>query len=203
MRFPQPPGPGEDDIAGGGRSCCMPNRGWAMSVSSCYAPLVAERGARVIMLVPPLLKPLMGDDAWHRKRHLPWRAAAGVRVPHCSLMSLPRAFRTGIDTIPAEMPLSGRAADRVLRWSGDAGDGRRRIALAWSGSDTIWNRAIPLAMLAPILARTDCEFHVAQTDIRPPDRETLAQWPGIVDHSADLEGFRRHRGAADADGSRC
>ncbi len=190
MRFPQPAWTGEDDIAG--RTILLHAEQGLGDVCQFvrYAPMVAARGARVLLLVPAALQPLLATMPGIAEvfRH---GQPVGDFDLHCSLMSLPRAFRTGLATIPAAMPYLAAPPDRVLRWSRrlGPGDGRRRIALAWSGSDTIWNRAIPLAMLAPVLARPDCEFHVAQTAIRPPDRQTLAQWPGIVDHSAELGDF--------------
>jgi hypothetical protein len=106
-------------------------------------------------------------------------------------MSLPRAFHTRLDTIPAAVPYLAPPPERVAHWRARLGapDGRRRVAIAWSGSCTVWNRDMPLAVLGPVLQRPDCEFHVAQTEIAPDDRTALAEMPQIVDHSAELADF--------------
>lgn len=155
-----------------------------------YAPLVAERGAHVRLLVPATLAPLLAS--------LPGIADVvpfGDPIPafdaHCSLMSLPRAFRTEIATIPTRIPYLRAPADRITDWTARLGpkDGRRRIALAWSGSTSAWNRSLPLAALAPLLSRPDCQFHVAQTEIAEQDRAAMRDWPGLVDHSGALRDF--------------
>jgi Flp pilus assembly protein TadD len=86
-----------------------------------YVPLVAERAARVVLSVPaPLVSLLSGLDP---------RATAiaeGDPLPgfdlHCPLMSLPLAFGTSLDTVPADIPYLAAPAQRVEFW-------RRRMAL--------------------------------------------------------------------------
>jgi hypothetical protein len=155
-----------------------------------YVPMVIARGARVLLEVQTPLQPLFaGMD------NVASVFGRGEALPpfdlQCSLMSLPRAFRTDRDTIPATVPYIAPDPDRVDQWRQRLGlpDGRRRIAIAWSGSDTVWNRSIPLAVLAPLFARTDCVFHVAQTEIRAEDRETLGAMPMLIDHSRGLADF--------------
>ncbi len=155
-----------------------------------YVPLVIARGARVLLEVQSGLKPLFsGMDG------VAGVFGRGDRLPpfdlQCSLMSLPRAFRTDRNTIPATVPYIAPDPDRVAQWRQRLGppDGRRRIAIAWSGSDTVWNRSMPLAVLAPLLEREDCVFHVAQTELRTEDRETSDGMSRLVDHSRDLADF--------------
>lgn len=155
-----------------------------------YAPMVAALGARVLLLVPAAIAPaLVGMPGIERV------IAYGEELPpfdtHCSLMSLPRAFRTEIETIPAAVPYVPAPADRLEAWRARIGprDGRRRIAIAWSGSQALWNRSVKLTTLAPLLARPDCVFHVAQTDISEADRATIADLPSLVDLSGALRDF--------------
>lgn len=155
-----------------------------------YAPMVGALGARVMLLVQaPIAPVLAGMPGIERVM------TEGQELPffdtHCSLMSLPRAFRTEISTIPATVPYVHAPADRVKAWRErlGPGDGRRRIAIAWSGSPTLWNRSMTLATLAPLLERDDCVFHVAQTDIAERDRATLGELRHLVDHSGALRDF--------------
>ena len=155
-----------------------------------YASMVAAMGASVLLETQAPLKPLLAE--------LPCMAgvfARGETLPpfdtHCSLMSLPRAFRTTLESVPAQVPYLHANQERTAHWQERLGpaDGRRRIAIAWSGTKSVWNRDIALAALAPLLRRDDCAFHVAQTEIRAADRATLDAMPFITDHSADLHDF--------------
>jgi tetratricopeptide (TPR) repeat protein len=99
-----------------------------------YAPLVAARGARVLLEVQaPLVRLLKGmpgiDGIFKRGDALP---------PHdysCPLLSLPFAFGTRVETIPGEVPYL--RSDPVLtaawreRLAGLAGP---RVGLAWAGN---------------------------------------------------------------------
>src|SRR5690606_35881226 len=76
-----------------------------------YAPLVRKRGGHVIAQIPPALVPLLenfrGVDQWVDSSSPP--PAFDVHAP---LMSLPRIFKTTLETIPADVPYL--AADPVL-----------------------------------------------------------------------------------------
>jgi len=154
-----------------------------------YAPMVAALGARVRLLVPAPLAPLLaGMDGIERV------VAYGEALPdfdtHCSLMSLPRAFRTEVATIPARVPYLPVQPDRIAAWADRLGPRRRmRIALAWSGSAAVWNRSLGLRRLAPLLDRDDCEFHAGQTEIAESDRQVMAGRSNLIDHGPALRDF--------------
>jgi tetratricopeptide (TPR) repeat protein len=99
-----------------------------------YAPLVAARGARVILEVPNALLRLA--------RGLPGVAqavAAAEPAPaadlNCPLLSLPRVFATTVATIPADVPYltpdRAKAASWRQRLAPFLG---ARIGLVWAGS---------------------------------------------------------------------
>lgn len=157
-----------------------------------YAPMVAEQGATVLLEAQPGLRPLLdgmpGVTAVYEQ---------GDTLPsyelQCSLMSLPAAFRTSLDTIPARVPYLSARADRVEAWKRRLGPWKRmRIGLAWSGSaghanDT--NRSVPLAALTELLGRVDVEWHVVQRDFRDTDRAALEEVDGLIDHAPALTDF--------------
>lgn len=155
-----------------------------------YAPLVGALGARVLLHVPAAIAPTLAAMPGIA-RVIPYGEDLPDFDTHCSLMSLPRAFRTTIGTIPSAVPYVAAPAQRVAAWRDRLGppDGRRRVAIAWSGSTALWNRSMPLATLMPLLARPDCVFHVAQTEVATPDRATLDGLPHVVDHGAELADF--------------
>jgi hypothetical protein len=159
-----------------------------------YIAWLRSMAGRVVLEVHPALKPLLG--------HAPDVFARGEELPrvhvHCSFMSLPRCFRTTVETIPNEVPYLSVPPDSLAKWRDrlGPGDGRRRIGIAWTGASKVWNRSIPLDQFSALLSRNDCEFHVLQTDMEPGDREVMAALPGLVDHSAALESFADTAAAA-------
>ena len=158
-----------------------------------YAPLVAERGAKVILEVHPGLATTL--------RTLPGVSQLierGVPLPpfdlHCPLVSLPLAFGTELDSIPASIPYVAADPARVFAWRNRIGPRRvMRIGVAWSGNAVHREdarRSIPLARLAGLLRdRPDREFHVLQNDVRQSDRAALAELPHLRDHSALIRDF--------------
>ena len=155
-----------------------------------YAPLVAALGATVLIEVQRGLGTLCASMSGVVSE-------AGGTLPefdlHCPLMSLPAAFATAPNDIPAGVPYL--AADPALRaaWSGALGPWRKmRVGLAWSGNvqhAADRGRSMALALLAPLLCRTDIECHVIQREIRETDREALRDYPALTNHSAALTDF--------------
>jgi tetratricopeptide (TPR) repeat protein len=162
-----------------------------------YVPLVAARGARVILVVLDAVRPLLSglSGVW---KCLPF--SAGALPPfdmHCPLSSLPMAFGTRLDTIPSEISyLPAPPAARVQVWQDRLGRHEKlhdklRVGLVWSGNPqhgNDHNRSIPLRMLLPILD-TDATFVSLQKDPRPEDRAVLQQRNDIVDLTAELTDF--------------
>ncbi len=120
-----------------------------------YAPLIAARGAKVVLEVPPELKsPLSRLDG------VTAVVARGEAPPpfdlHCPLGSLPLALKTELATVPAPIPYLTADATRVSQWSARLGQlPRPRIALAWAGNpahDNDRNRSIPFSALRPLFA---------------------------------------------------
>jgi len=130
---------------------------------------------------------------------------AGRRAPQredwdqqIEVTELPRAFRTALATIPADVPYLGVSSCARRRSARNLGGCRRtkRIGLVWASST--WNpaRSIPLASLLPVLKSSGCSFYSFQ---RGPRREELDSLPSlyqihdtsrhspeIVDTAADL-----------------
>ncbi|MEJ0004923.1 MAG: tetratricopeptide repeat-containing glycosyltransferase family protein [Steroidobacteraceae bacterium] len=167
-----------------------------------YATDVAERGARVILQVPPPLCELMGSLAGVSEI-----IAEGDRLPpfdcFCPLMSLPLAFETSLASIPARIPYLRAPQAKVRYWREQLGEKRRvHVGLVWSGGfrpgqPEVWavhaRRSIALEQLAP-LRTPGIEFHSLQKG-QPAESElaqlTAAQWdgPDIVDNTHLLHDF--------------
>ncbi|HET6605917.1 MAG TPA: tetratricopeptide repeat protein [Rhodopila sp.] len=152
-----------------------------------FIPRLRSMAGRVVLEVHPALKALLAgtEDVFARGEDLP-----PVHL-HCSFMSLPRCFRTTIDTISHDVPYLSAPPAALATWQTRLGaaDGRRRIGVAWTGASSVWNRSIPLERLAPLLAREDCTFHILQTDMESGDRDLIRTFPNLIDHSLSLETF--------------
>jgi ADP-heptose:LPS heptosyltransferase len=155
-----------------------------------YVPLLQQMGAQVLLEVQPSLKDLLTQLApagtFTREE-----AAPGFDL-HIPVASLPLAFGTLVDTIPADIPYLEAPPARVAQWRNRLPQGRRLIGLAWAGhaghrSDQ--HRSIPLATFAPLLAAQGVQWVSLQTDIRPHDAETLRDHPGILRAADDFRDF--------------
>ncbi|MCA6312834.1 tetratricopeptide repeat-containing glycosyltransferase family protein [Phenylobacterium sp.] len=141
-----------------------------------YAALVKEMQARVILRVPsPLVgfvSTLQGVDAVVSESD-----ALPEFDEHCPLLSLPLAFRTRLDTIPAPSPYLSSRADRRQFWSRRLGAANGlRVGLAWSGnwnSISSYNRFLSVADLTAHLPKGPTYVGL-QKEVRPIDLEALA-----------------------------
>jgi len=160
-----------------------------------YVPDVAALGARVILAVePPLVSLLSGFPG--AAQCLAFSDPLPAFDMHCPIGSLPLAFNTRIDTIPAETCyLPPPREERVRAWevrllkAAGARD-RLRVGLVWSGSRTHRNdhhRSTSLAMMSCLLD-VDADFISLQKDVRHNDKAELAG-SKIVDWTAELADF--------------
>jgi tetratricopeptide (TPR) repeat protein len=156
-----------------------------------YVPMLAARGARVILVAQDELRSLLAGMTGI-SQFLPKSADLTSLAFdfHCSIYSLPLAFGTEIDTIPAETPyIPAPAADRVQSWQQRLGSHDRvRVGLVWSGNpnhQNDHNRSLPLRMLSPVL-NCDANFVSLQKDPRPGDKIALSERPDIVDLTSHL-----------------
>jgi len=118
-----------------------------------YAPQLKSMGATVLLECQPRLAPLL--------RHTPGIdevVTAGDRLPdfdaHLPLLSLPRVFKTTLETIPRVVPYLRVPDDRIRAWRERlASDGRRKVGLVWAGNPEYKddrNRSLDLSEFAPL-----------------------------------------------------
>jgi tetratricopeptide (TPR) repeat protein len=155
-----------------------------------YVPLVAARGARVVLEVAEPLRELMSDlaDVSHC-------VSKGEPLPdfdlHCPMLSLPLAFGTRLDTIPSTTPYL-RAPAQGRGWEARLGPkDRPRIGLVWSGNPRHRDdrkRSIELNALLPLfdIAAT---FVSLQKDLRASDEAVLTEQSNIIKLGQSLENF--------------
>ena len=156
-----------------------------------YLPLVAERAGRVVLAVPPALRSIL--------QSLPARfdiVTEGELLPphdyHCPIMSLPLAFGTTLDSVPANVPYLAAEPARIADWAARLGQPRKpRIGLVWAGRQTPpvnYPRDMSLQLLQPLL-ELDAEFISLQKDIPAGDRALLEALPRIARHGESLGDF--------------
>lgn len=156
-----------------------------------YVPMVEALGASVVLgagaPLAPLLKSLPG-----RYRLVTHTDEVPVFDCHAPLMSLPLAFGTRADTIPADVPYLYVDPAQRARWRARLGPKTcPRIGLAWSGSPhhhSDHHRSLPLQQLRPLFD-LEAEFHSLQKETRAEDLATLSNLPMLRCHEDALADF--------------
>ena len=139
-----------------------------------YVPLVAQRGAKVILAVQRPLAAVMATLEGASVIR-----AQGEPVPRfdgfCPLPTLPLAFRTSVETIPADIPYISAPADRLAKWQPVLqAFPRPRVGLMWAGAlSPIFRRSIPLRLLLPILQLREFSFVALQKEVPKEDAPLL------------------------------
>jgi hypothetical protein len=112
---------------------------------------------------------------------------------YCPLLSLPRAFKTTLATIPADVPYLSAPASRVAAWAGRIASLRGpRIGLVWAGNPQHHNdlrRSVGLKELLPLFAATEATFISLQKDLRVGDAELLGSHPLLIHFGSELASY--------------
>jgi len=190
LRTGRPQWSGAEPVAGR-RILVHHEQGLGDTVQFCrYVPLLAERGATVLLAVQPALAGLVETLPG------PFQLVpAGEPLPEhdyeCPLMSLPLAFGTRIDSIPAPLCYLASRPAGVRVWRERLGaSGARRVGIAWSGNASHvndHNRSLPLAKLLPI-ADAGVQLVSLQKEVRESDAAVLRGAP-VQDFSCHLGDF--------------
>jgi len=175
--FPSPEWHGNELIAGK-TILVHAEQGLGDTLQFCrYAGELAARGARVVLEVQRPLVPLLRTlDGAHAV------VARGEPLPphdfHIPMLSLPHAFGTNTDSIPAGIPYLHADPALVEQWRPvvDAVAGPR-IGIAWSGNAAFPNdhrRSMPLAtLLAGLPAHIQC--WCLQKDMTEADQQLMGE----------------------------
>ena len=192
--FRQPHWLGQDEITSK-TILVYSEQGYGDTIQFCrYVPLLAERGVRVILQVREALKELMAGIAGAAQilsTDEPDSALPAFDM-ECPLVSLPLAFKTRLDTIPAAVPYLRAPPQRMADWDARLAPQRRpRIGLAWSGrTETLEEsyRSIPLGALLPLLD-IDATFVSLQKDVLPHDAPVLNKCSGLLHFADEIRDF--------------
>ncbi len=124
-----------------------------------YFPMLAERGVDATVECFPHMKALLSS-------------AAGVRLVteidpaedfdyQLHLFSLPRAFKTTLDSVPAQVPYLFANEALTAKWAERLGGDGFKIGVAWQGNPdpkVDVARSAPLANFAPLAALPGCRL---------------------------------------------
>ena len=158
-----------------------------------YAPLLAARGATIVLEVPPELKSLLS-----RLDGVAAVLARGEAPPpfdlHCPLGSLPLALKTELPSVPAPIPYLSAEKAQLDRWSARIESlPRPRIALAWAGNpahDNDRNRSMALRKLTPLFsAVVGASFISIQRELCGDDAAQLAAQSDLTHIGSELTNF--------------
>ena len=152
-----------------------------------YVPMVADRGGTVILETQGELGSLLQSV-----KGVTTLVARGESLPdfdlHCPLLSLPLAFGTTLQTIPAAIPYLHPQEQTVGEWQARLGgeEGRPlRVGLVWAGRTAHRHdqtRSMTLEMLEPLAGIANVQFYSLQKG-----REQSRAW--LIDHTALLTDF--------------
>lgn len=179
---------GREDIAGK-RILVYSEQGLGDTLQFCrYAKPLEARGANVILRVQESLCALLSG------------LSVGIRVTsseapvpeydlHCPLLSLPRAFATRLDSVPAAVPYLSADPVRVASWRKRLGTHGRLIGVRWQGSTgrADVGRSFPLRHFQAIAGIADVRLISLQ---KGPGSEQLAECSTdfrVEDLGADFE----------------
>ncbi|HMA52181.1 MAG TPA: tetratricopeptide repeat-containing glycosyltransferase family protein, partial [Magnetospirillaceae bacterium] len=148
-------------------------QGFGDSIQFCrYVPMLAARGARVVLQAPQallrLLSGLEGVSALIAEDQDPPEFDF-----HCPLMSLAAAFGTELDSVPAAIPYLRAEPALERSWRDRLADGTApKIGLVWAGSPlhpNDVNRSMPFSDLAPLNSVGGVRFYSLQGGQRQAD----------------------------------
>lgn len=154
--------------------------GFGDTLNFCrYAPLLEQRGAKVILEVQAGLVALL-QHTFPSMRVIANRQTLPPFDCHCPMMSLPGAFVLPLDCIPSAIPCVRVPEEHQQKWAARFGPRTRpRIGLVWSGSTDHSNdlqRSMSPAVMAAVTT-VGAEFHCLQKEIRAGDRAAVAALP--------------------------
>ncbi len=161
-----------------------------------YVPMLLAAGADVVFEVLPPLQTLMADFVPAARV-----VVKGSPLPpfdlHCPLLSLPLAFGTRLDTIPAEPAYLHARAETAAAWRARLGPKTRpRIGLMWSGNpkhELNHTRSMSFRRLLPLI-EADATFISLQMEVGDDDATVLREHGDVVQFGRDLGDFAQTAG---------
>jgi tetratricopeptide (TPR) repeat protein len=158
-----------------------------------YAPLAARRCRRVIVECQAGLKSLVAAMPGVAQVVVPGEPLPrfAARLP---LLSLPRVFKTTLETIPAEVPYLRADPEELRAWRARlAADGEAlKVGLCWAGRPEQWDntsRSAALDLLAPLGELRGVVFYSLQKGPAAAEAAHPPAGMSLKDVSGELRDF--------------
>lgn len=156
-----------------------------------FVPRVARLARKVWLLVPSVLESLLAPALPPNCSILP----QGSRLPpidfHCPLLSVAAALQVTLEDLPGPVPYLSAPSPRVAQWKARIGSRALNVGIVWAGNPrhvNDHNRSLPLNRFRQLDVE-GCRFFTVQPDLRPSDRDALAQWGRALDLGRELGTF--------------
>ena len=187
--FAEPLWLGQPEVAG--RTVLLhAEQGFGDTLQFCrYAPLLAARGAHVVVETQPPLQRLLAT-LQGVERVVARGDALGPYDLQCPMMSLPLAFGTALETIPDTVPYLRADSGAVARWHTRLATlPGLKVGLVWAGNPRSFNwiaaemdrrRSITLGQYAPLAAVPGISLISLQKDAAGAQARDAP--PGMVIH---------------------
>jgi predicted O-linked N-acetylglucosamine transferase (SPINDLY family) len=148
-----------------------------------YLPLVVGRAGQVLLAANAATRRLLSRIPGLSVIAPDEMAAQRFNV-HCALLSLPRAFGTRVETIPAQVPYLTADPLDVTRWGARVkGDGPR-VGIVWAGNPATKRdrfRSPRLRSVAPLFSVPGVTFVCLQMGAGREDLATTPLPPNVID----------------------
>jgi len=170
-----------------------------------YVPLLAARAGHVTLRVQQELASLL-RESFVGVTVLGDRGEPAPYQFDIALLSLPRAFKTRLETIPAAVPYLRVSADAAQRWMKRlAGMAGVKAGVAWAGNPGHINdarRSLDVTLFGPLFSLQGVSFASLQFGPRAADLDRLkkdkAGKPQVLEFAQELGDFSETAGAVGA-----
>jgi tetratricopeptide (TPR) repeat protein len=163
-----------------------------------YLPLIKKLGANIILDTPKKLIPLINSMSINYQY---MNNSNQIFFDyHCSIGSLPLAFKTEIKNIPNETPYLFTPRENKDYWRKKINKDKINIGIKWAGSESLLNkknRSADLNIIKKIFS-LPYEFHSLEVEYSRDDEQQLKKIKNLHSHKNEILGFENTAGLIEA-----
>jgi len=158
-----------------------------------YAPLIAQRGAQVIVECHKELASLIRNVEGVQEIFV-----FGEQLPkfdvHCPLLSLPLVFDTTLETIPAKVPYISADSTTVRKWEDRLkhDNAELKIGLLWAGNPKLKGnifRSFSLETFSPLAQLDNITFYSLQKGEASEQAKNPPEGMRLIDYTDEIHDF--------------
>lgn len=163
-----------------------------------YLPMIKKLDANIILDTPEKLIPLVNSMNIDCKY---LNSTSKINFDyHCSIGSLPLAFKTEVKTIPNKTPYLFTPKQNKDFWQKKINKDRVNIGIKWAGSESVLNNKNRSADLNIIKKLFDLpyDFHSLEVEYSKDDEQQLNKIQNLYCHKNEILGFENSAGIIEA-----